>query len=128
MPQLPLMALLHAIMDLVQEFQALLGDADSDDAAIIRLAIAGQQATALQAIEHPRHIGGPRDQATAQVERGHCPGSDGTQQPQGVVLLRREAYLGKGFVFDAFKPIVGAPQVEKRFLLERIESLAGAGR
>ena len=51
----------------------------------------------------------------------------GSEQAQGVVLLGGEVIQAEQIVFDLAQPIVGAPQVEKRLLLRRIESAcAGA--
>ena len=43
------------------------------------------------------------------------------QQPQGVVLLRRQIVALEQLFLDHVQAIVGAPQVQKRFLFERVE-------
>jgi len=45
------------------------------------------------------------------------------QQPKGVVLLRREPEPGEQFILNGLQEVVRPPQVEKCFLLRRIEPL-----
>src|SRR5262245_66001479 len=52
----------------------------------------------------------------------------GSQQPQNVVLLRREIVLREQFFFELAKAIVGAPQVEEHLLGQRVETWLALGR
>src|SRR5262249_28484685 len=44
------------------------------------------------------------------------------QQPQGVVLLRRQVILAEDLFFQGAQAVIGAPQTEEDFLLQRIEA------
>ena len=55
-----------------------------------------------------------------------CPPSPRNSR-SGVVLLRSERVALEQLLFHQVQPVVGAPEVEKRFLFERVEAARAVG-
>src|SRR5262249_9067528 len=83
------------------------------------------EATLLQLVEQARDVRGPRDQPAGQVQRADRSGMGSGQQAQGVVLLCGEVMLAEQLFLQDAEAVVGTPQVEEDFLLDRVKRTAG---
>ena len=111
-------------MQFAEQCQARLGDANADDTAIVAGPIALDQAALLQLVEQPRDVGSARHKPAGEIERVDLLRMSAAQEPQGVVLLRRQVMLAEEFVLEGAQAVIGAPEVEEHFLLQRVETPA----
>jgi hypothetical protein len=68
-PELPVVATADRLVEGLQQFQSSVRDANFDDAAIPRGAIATNQLATLQLVEHPRDVGSPGNEPFSQSQR-----------------------------------------------------------
>lgn len=122
------MAVANRLAHFVQEGQAHGRDADANNAAIVGRPVADDEAALLQLVEQPGDVGSPADETTGQVERPHGTRPFAAEQAEGVVLLRRQVVPGEQFVLERPQAIISPPEVEERFLFERVEAFARSGR
>jgi hypothetical protein len=115
-------AVAHRCVQLGQERQAAGRDADLDNAAVARLALTFDQAALGQVIEQARDVRGARHQPGRQRQGGQPARVLTAQQPEGVVLLRRQPPAAEQLVLEGAQAVVGAPQVQEGFLLRRVEA------
>ena len=124
MAELAAVALAERLAHLAQQGQPRLGDADVDDAAVVGRPVALDQAALLQLVEQAGDVRGARDEPAGQVQRADLVRVVAGQQPQGVVLLRRQVVAAEQFFFQGAQPVVGPPQAEEDLLLQRIKTMA----
>ena len=128
MPELLLVALPDRLFELLEQFQAGIGNADLHDAAVVGHPLAADEVPLVEAVEHPRDVRGVRDQPRRQDERRQRARMLGLEQPEGVVLLGGQVVAGEQLVLVHSQLVVGPPQAEIRLLLRRVEMAArGAG-
>src|SRR5579872_6888940 len=127
MAELANMTIANRRLQLAQQSQARASDADAHDAAVVGGAIALDQTPLLELVEEPGDVGGAGNKPRGQIERPQRVWMLRPQQPQRVVLLGGEVPAGEKLVFEHPQAIVGSPEVEVGFLLERVEAAGGAG-
>ncbi len=116
--KLLLMAGLKGFVQLAQKRQARFEDADANDAAILRLAIALDQTTLLKFVEHSRDVRCARHQPGSQIERRQRARMGRPKDSQHVVLLRRKIERAEHLFLKQAQAIVRPPKIEERFLLQ----------
>ena len=103
------------------------GQPDQDHAAVVGRPLALDQAAFFQFVEQAGDVGRAGYQPRGQRQGGQLATPFAAQQPQRVVLLRREVVALEQLFLDQVQAIVGSPQVEKSLLFERIEVARMAG-
>src|SRR5436305_185226 len=116
------MASTDLAVQLAEQGQPARGDADRDDAAVLRRTLTGDEPPPLQLVEQPGDVRGAGDEAAGQGERGERLGVPAAQQAQGVVLLRGEVVPPEQLVLEGPQPVVSPPEVQEGLLLRRIEA------
>jgi len=126
MAELPLVTFADRLIELLEQRQAGVGDADLYDAAVVGHALTDDEAALFKAIDEARDVGGMRDELAGEDKRGECGGMFGAEQAEGVVLLRRQLVPKKKLVLDHPQAVVGPPEIQISFLLWRIETARDA--
>src|SRR5437763_10175177 len=121
MAELPCMALAQRLLDFAQESNARFGDPDAHNPAVVVGPLAVNEAALFQLVEQPGDIWGARHKSAGEIEGVKRLRVFAAQQPQCVVLLRREIIPAEEFVFQNAQAVVGAPEVEEDLLLEGVE-------
>ncbi len=103
-------------------------DADVNGAAVTGGPLALDEAAFPELVDQPGDVGGARDESRRKTERRNLVGGRRFKQPECVVLLSRQAVGGEELVFQQTQPVVSAPEIEKSFLLKRIEAAGGLAR
>ena len=112
-----------------QKLRAGSGDRHPHDAAVGREPLSPHETPPLQPIDEPRDVGGPRDEAGGQRQRGERLGRGVGQHSQRVVLLGRQAVAIEDLFLHGLEAVERPPEVEIGLLLERITATARpAGR
>ena len=93
-----------------------------NDAAIVRGAIALDEAAPFELVEHPRNVGSTADEPRGEIERANGVWLLALEQTKRVVLLRGEFIACKEIVFKRLQAVVGSPESQERLLFQGIES------
>lgn len=104
-------------IQLLQELQALAGDAGFDDAAVVGLPLAGDQAAFFHAVEEPGHVRVARDHAFRDGAAGKTVGFGAAKDAEHVVLSGSEAALLEKLFRDGGEAIGGMQDREEKLLL-----------
>jgi hypothetical protein len=118
------MALAQRCRNLAEQGHSAGRNADTDGPAIVSRALADYESALGQIVEHSCDVGGARHEPPSQLERQSGPWMVGPQQTKQVVLLWREIETSEQLVFEPAQAIVRPPEIQERFLFERVEALA----
>jgi hypothetical protein len=119
--ELAAVAVAHHLGQLVEQDEPARRDLHLHQAPVLFVPLPRDQPALVQAVEQAGDVGRARDQPAGQGQRRQRLGVNGAEQAQGVVLLRGQPDAGEELVLQHPQPVIGAPQIEERFLLGRIE-------
>lgn len=125
MPQLPLVALTDRGIQLGEQFEPRVGDADQNDPAIVFQPQPRDQAAVFELVEQSGDVRRAGDESARKAEGGQPLGASAAEQAQGVVLLGRQVVLAEQLVFEHAQAIIRPPEIEECLLLQRIEMADG---
>lgn len=116
MPELALVHLADRLVEALQKREPIGSDARFHHAAIVFLALAGNQRALLHTVEQPRHVGIVRNHAVGDIAAGQAVGFGAAQNAQNVVL-RSSKRIGFQQLFRLLPERVGD-------LLQRDENMS----
>ncbi len=111
--------------DFAEQIETEARDSDPNDAPIFRRSLPSHQAPLFELVEHAGDVRRPRDQPFRQTQGWQNRRVLRTQQPEQVVLLRRQVEARERLILQGPQPVIRPPQVQKGFLLRRIEPQRG---
>ena len=115
------MELLYRLVQLCEEVDAFLRDADDDDTQIFRSPAALHQSLRFEPIDDPRHVRHARDHPRSDLEARQAVASGAPKNAQHVVLWFGDPLLLEKPKKVRFEHAVRAHEVEERLLRRRFE-------
>lgn len=121
-PELVSMAGANRFGNPLQEFCAQRCNADPDGPPIVLLPNSPDELPFFQSVQHPADIRRPGYHSRNQTCSRRRLWMICVQEPEQIVLLRRQLELAEDGILKGSKPVVRAPEPEKCFLFLRVET------